>query len=316
MPVFKLERGIKARADLVWQVISDVAGLAQVAPHISRVEILDGEGVGLRRRLYDLGGKPWEEECIAWDPPTSYTMRVDTSQYPFAFSKMEYTWSVVQRPKSVRIKMRYEFTPRLWIIGRLLMRLRFHKKFEETCADVMDNWVRRIHAREWAHRVTVATILKDKGNDIISVTPETRVLEAARILKKNRIGSVLALGSRREIAGVVSERDIVRGLAVHGPDVLERPVSTIMTAKVVVCHPEDNMIQVMKCMTDRRVRHLPVLEGDELIGIISIGDVVKTRIAELETESDAMRNYISGRQWRELSMRLGPATLQSELERL
>ena len=306
MPVFKMTRRVKAHADVVWKVISDVGGLAEVAPQVSRVELLGGERVGLRRRVYDRRGRPWVEECIAWEDERSYTMRVDTSDYPFAFSKMEFTWSLEQGPKNVRIKMRYNYTPKYGLLGRFLDRVRFKQKFEETCTELMDSWIRRIHAREWAYRVTVATILKNKGGKVISVQPDTTVIDTANLLRENRIGSVLALRPDGQIAGVVSERDIVRGLSQFGPGVLERPVSDIMTERVVVCHPEDNMVLVMACMTDRRVRHLPVMQGDKLLGIISIGDVVKTRIAELEDESKTLKDYISARRWRELYMQMGP----------
>jgi signal-transduction protein with cAMP-binding, CBS, and nucleotidyltransferase domain len=131
-------------------------------------------------------------------------------------------------------------------------------------------------------------------------------------LRKNRIGSVLVLDSDGGIAGVVSERDIVRGLADFGPGVLHRSVTDIMTRKVVVAHPEDNMVLVMACMSDRRIRHLPVMDGDELVGIISIGDVVKTRIQELEGESETLRGYIDARRWRELYMEIGPAAYATD----
>lgn len=307
MAVFEIERRVKAHGDLVWDVISDVGGLAEVAPYVSRVEILGGEKVGLRRRVFDQRGYSWEEECIAWEEMRSYKMRVNTRDYPFPFSKMQYTWSMEEGPKNILIKMRYNYVPRYGPIGHLLLRMRF-QTFEQSCLELMENWLQRIHAREWAHRVTVATILSEKGNEVITVSPDALVLDTVRLLRKHRIGSVLALRPDGKIAGVVSERDIVKGLAQSGPAVLQQPVSSIMTEKVVVCHPEDNMLLVMSCMTDRRVRHLPVMDHDRLVGIVSIGDVVKTRMAELQEESDTLRNYIEARQWRELYLRMGPET--------
>lgn len=306
MPIFQMKQQVKAHADLVWEVISDVGGLAEMAPHISKVKILGGEKVGLRRRVYDRRGKWWEEECIAWEDLKSYTMRVDTSHYPFAFSKMEFTWSVDQGPKNVLIGMRYEYKPKYGPIGHLLLKARFRQRFEKTSAELMENWIQRIHTREWAYRVRVETILNEKGNKVITVSPDTLVLDTVKLLRENRIGSVLALNVDGQIAGVVSERDIIRGLSESGTGVLQQPVSDIMTEKVVVCHPEDNMMLVMSCMTDRRVRHLPVMDHDKLVGIVSIGDVVKTRMAEMQSESDALRRYIEGREWRELYFRMGP----------
>ena len=308
MPVYKLERRIKAHPELVWDIIADVGGLAKVAPHISKVEILDGEGVGMRRRVYDRRGDSWIEECIAWEEGRSYTMRVDTSHYPFTFSSMEFTWRVEEGERNTAIiRTRYDYQYRYGLLGRLRDHFRFRKRFRETCNELMDNWVRRIHAREWIYQVTVETILKHKGYDIISVQPETTVIDTANLLRKNRIGSVLALTDDGEIAGVVSERDIVTGLSEVGPEILDKPVSEIMTRDVHVCRPDDNMEQILAWMTDRRVRHLPVVDHGKLIGIISIGDVVKTRIQELEVESSALKSFISGREWHERYKRFGPS---------
>ncbi len=316
MPILEMRRRVKADADMVWQVISDVGGLADVAPHVGRVEILSGEKLGLRRRVYDRRGNSWTEEVIAWDEGKSYSMRVDTSGYPFLFSKMEFTWSVEEGPKNILIRMRYDYASKYGPFGGWLDRMRFRTRFEETCAQLMDNWIRVIHAREWAYRVTVATILEKKGGNVISVGPDDRVMHTANILRKNRIGSVVVIQTDGSIAGVVSERDIVRGLSDFGPGVMDQPVADIMTRKVVVAHPEDNMVLVMACMSDRRIRHLPVMDGDDLVGVISIGDVVKTRIQELEGESETLREYIEARRWRELYMEIGPAayaTMKDEI---
>ena len=314
MPVFKLQRRVKARKDMVWRVISDAGSLAEVAPHISRVDILEGEGVGLRRRLYDRQGDSWIEECVAWDEGSSYTMRVDTSTYPFAFKKMQFTWSVEEQPHNVLIKMRHHFTPKYGALGRLILRLRFQRRFEETCQQLMESWIRVIHAREWAYNVTVSSILEQKGHGVISVNPDTTVLAAVHVLRKNRIGSVMVLEEDGSVAGVVSERDVVRGLGDIGDGVLARPCSDVMTPKVIVCHPEDNMLLVMACMSERRFRHLPVMGADDrLVGIISLGDVVKTRVAELEAESETLKDYIAARRWRELYVELGPAALATDM---
>ena len=306
MAVLKLERRIKAHPELVWQVIADIGGLAEVAPHVSKVEILSGEKVGLKRRVYDRRGQFWEEECIAWVDDQSYSMRVNVSHYPFDFAAMEFTWSVEQLARNTLIKMRYEFVPKFGLMGLFHGLSRYRKKFEETCKELLDNLVRKIHTQEWVYHVTVDSILRDKGHDIITVKPDTLVIDTAHILRENRIGCVLAMSQDGQIAGVVSERDIVRGLSEVGLEVMQHPVSEIMSKQVVVCHPRDNMATVLSLMTNRRIRHLPVMHGEELIGIISIGDVVKTRINELEDESISLRTYISGRQWLEHHDRFGP----------
>lgn len=307
MAVIKLRRRVKAHADVVWKVISDMSGLAQTAPHVARVEILSGEGKGLKRRLHDDSGRWWEEECVDWQENRSYTMRVNEGNFAFAFEKMEYTWGIKEYSDKVLVWMRFDYTPRYGVIGQILDRFQFKPRFQSLCDELIDSWVKVIHSREWVYKVTVDTILKKKGHDVYTVPPDISIKDVAKILRDKKMGSAVVTDSDGSIVGMVSERDIVRGLAETGADILEHPVSDIMTHKVIVCAPEDNMVLVMACMTDRRIRHLPVMNGDEIVGIISIGDVVKTRIAELETESETLKEFIAGRRWRELYRKIGPA---------
>ena len=139
----------------------------------------------------------------------------------------------------------------------------------------------------------VRTILKAKGNRVLSVAPSSTVAEAASILERERIGSVLVLDGSGRLVGVLSERDIVSGIARSGANCLELKVESVMTRNVVTCRQEDSVNTIMALMTERRVRHLPVMDGDELIGIISIGDVVKHRLAEVESEAQSLREYIT-----------------------
>lgn len=140
----------------------------------------------------------------------------------------------------------------------------------------------------------VATILKRKGNRVVTTTPEARIREVAELLAGHGIGAVLAMRGPA-VAGIVSERDIVRGLARHGPAVLDSPVAELMVTEVLHCRPTDTISGIMKVMTERRVRHLPVVtEEDGLIGIVSIGDVVKYRLDETELEVEALRSYVAG----------------------
>jgi len=141
--------------------------------------------------------------------------------------------------------------------------------------------------------VKVENILAEKGADIIKAAPEDSVHQTARLLREKRIGAVLVGGPGGGIAGIISERDIIGGLAVHGDAALEMSIDGIMTRNVHVCAPSDTVDAVMSLMTDKRIRHLPVVEGDELVGLISIGDVVKFKIAETEEEAQALREYIT-----------------------
>ncbi len=141
--------------------------------------------------------------------------------------------------------------------------------------------------------MSVRAILKDKGTEIISVAPDDSIKSASELLAAKRIGAVIVRHGDGAIAGVLSERDIVRGVAEQGELCLKMKVSQLMTASVVTCAPEDSVAGIMGKLTDRRIRHLPVVDNGELVGVISIGDVVKYRIAEAEKEAMALRDYIT-----------------------
>ncbi|MDQ1155305.1 CBS domain-containing protein [Brevundimonas sp. SORGH_AS_0993] len=139
----------------------------------------------------------------------------------------------------------------------------------------------------------VAEILKTKGNAVFTVTPDLSVAGACRELEQRRVGALVVCDGDR-VAGVFSERDVVRALASEGPAALGRPVSAYMTEKVIVAEPREPMAALMTRMTDRRIRHLPVMESGRLVGVVSIGDVVKAQIAEHAQEAESLRTYIAG----------------------
>ena len=139
--------------------------------------------------------------------------------------------------------------------------------------------------------MTVRAILDTKGHQIMSVPPDAAMSEAIKLLSERRIGAVLVMSEGR-IEGILSERDIVRVLGERGASVLEEPVSSVMTRKVVNCRPNDTVSAIMEMMTLGKFRHLPVLDGERVVGLISIGDVVKWRVQEYENEQEALRTYI------------------------
>lgn len=139
----------------------------------------------------------------------------------------------------------------------------------------------------------VAAILKEKGRAVETVTGNMTLGEVVSRLAARRIGAVVVCGPRGEVTGIVSERDVVRMLATHGTGALERSASEAMTSDVETCREADTIDELMSRMTKGRFRHLPVLEGGALVGIVSIGDVVKHRVAEVELEASAMRDYIT-----------------------
>lgn len=141
--------------------------------------------------------------------------------------------------------------------------------------------------------MNVASILKHKGRDCETIKQDQTVAEAVRVLSEKNIGAVVVLDDAGEIAGIVSERDVVANLANGSAELLGAPVSRIMTRDVFTCSPSESTEQLMSQMTNSRIRHLPVKENGKLAGIISIGDVVKWRIAEVESRAEALREYIA-----------------------
>jgi len=141
--------------------------------------------------------------------------------------------------------------------------------------------------------MTVAAILKAKGSHVETTRPETTLYTVAWQLKNKNIGAVVVVGEdSTRILGMISEREIVRQLIEHGAQLLALPVSKVMTTPVLTCVPEDRVTGVMARMTRHRVRHLPVIDGGRLAGIISIGDVVKYRLDELELEANILRETL------------------------
>jgi CBS domain-containing protein len=139
--------------------------------------------------------------------------------------------------------------------------------------------------------MTVRAILDSKGHDILSVEPVTKLAAAIKILAERRIGAVLVM-TDLHLEGILSERDIVRVLAERGASVLDEPVHAVMTRKVITCRQADTVAALMEMMTSGKFRHLPVVEGDKVVGLISIGDIVKWRVKEYESEQEALRDYI------------------------
>jgi CBS domain-containing protein len=138
----------------------------------------------------------------------------------------------------------------------------------------------------------VKNILADKRGDVITIEPSADLVAAVKLLAERGIGAVVVLGADRRVVGILSERDIVRALAERGGTVLSEPVSKVMTRNVKTCSEDDTIGDLMGRMTTGRFRHLPVVQQDKLIGIVSIGDVVKRRVEEIDHETKALRDYI------------------------
>jgi CBS domain-containing protein len=140
--------------------------------------------------------------------------------------------------------------------------------------------------------MTVAAILKSKGSHVETIGPETPLRVAAWNLKTKGIGALVVVAEGERVRGIISERDIVRALTEHGPDVVRLSVSDVMTPRVKTCSPDDSITAVMARMTRDRIRHLPVIDAGHLAGLVSIGDVVKYRLDELELEANVLRDTL------------------------
>jgi CBS domain-containing protein len=139
----------------------------------------------------------------------------------------------------------------------------------------------------------VEAILASKGREVFTVAAADSVTEVARVLAERRIGAVVIADAAGGIAGIMSERDVVRAIAADGAEALRRPASELMTREVVTARPEDTLDELSQRMTRGKFRHVPIVDDDRLVGIVSIGDVVKYRIESIEAEASAMRDYIA-----------------------
>ena len=142
--------------------------------------------------------------------------------------------------------------------------------------------------------MNVAAVLHIKGGTVYTARPDSSLFDIAKTLSEKKIGGIVVIGEQGSVAGIVTERDLVRAIGKNGPAILEAAVSEIMTTNVVTCDKSTTIDEMMDMMTRGRFRHIPVIEDDALVGIVSIGDVVKHHIAEVEMEVTAMRCYLNG----------------------
>ncbi len=138
----------------------------------------------------------------------------------------------------------------------------------------------------------VAAVIRKKGQDVVTVLPDKSIAETADIMRHKRIGSLVVCDAKGQLVGVIAERDIVHGLAGQGANLLKLQVRDLMSSKVVTCDPEESCWDAMATMQKNHVRHLPVMEGDELVGLISVGDVAKARVDDMRLEARVLRDQI------------------------
>jgi CBS domain-containing protein len=313
MLTLEIDKRVKGGLDSIWDTLTDMKIFTETAPDIIRVEQLSGEGLGMVRQIHHKSGRIWEEECKEWEPQSRFTVQIKTDSYPLPVTYLRRTISMEQRQKNVVIKIRYEYTPKYGPLGYFLDKYQVRPILKIFSTQLLDNLAKKIHQQNTDATITATTILKSKGSAILTITPETLISEASKILTDKRIGCVIALNKEDKIAGILSERDIVNGLANAGQPILNMPATQFMTHNVIVSHPDDSMAKLMSVMSAKRIRHLPVVDKNEhLVGVISIGDIINARMTELEQESDAMHQYIEGRKWREVAMQIGRSAASEE----
>jgi CBS domain-containing protein len=141
--------------------------------------------------------------------------------------------------------------------------------------------------------VLIEHILQRKGAEVVTIPSHVTVSRAVAALQEHNIGALVVAERGNDVAGIISERDVVRAIAAQGPDVLNLPVSDLMSTELTTCGLRATVDELMQLMTERRIRHIPVIDSGKLAGIVSIGDVVKTRIDELETETETLHSYLA-----------------------
>jgi CBS domain-containing protein len=313
MLVLENDKRVKGDLETIWEILTDIKCFTDAGPDIIRVEHLSGEGLGMIRRVYHRVSSAWEEECIEWEPQSHFTMQVTSDNYLLPVTYLRRITSMEQKQKNVVIKIRYEYTAKYGPFGFFLNKHQIVPILNLFSTQLVDNLAKIIHQRNIDVSISAATILNNKDPEVLTITPETLVSNACQIMANKRIGSVIALDPEGKIAGILSERDIVSGIATAGHPILYEPASEFMTRNVIVSHPEDSLAMLMSVMSKKRIRHLPVVDhNDKLIGLISIGDIVNARMTELEHESAAMHQYIEGRKWREVAMQIGRGAASKE----
>ena len=309
MTTVRLALPITADAQTAWSVISDLSRLAAFDPELASVQLLRGEGAEAVLCMVNHAGLAWEERCVAYESGRSLQLAAVGDSLPFPFRARGRKIALHAQGEQLDVVYEVTYATRAWPLGALKVSRRRQQSLVQ---QTLEGMVHAVRDDQWRHTITVQSILNRKGNKVVCVRPGDPIEEVVQLIKANRIGAVLVLDDAEKLVGLVSERDVAMGLADEGGALLAQPVSTIMSTNLVVCAPDHDMEFVMVCMTDKRIRHLPVLDGGKLVGIVSIGDVVLQRIAALEAQSQTMREYIEAREWRYLNAAGGDADQPSQ----
>ncbi|MCG8379215.1 MAG: CBS domain-containing protein [Proteobacteria bacterium] len=310
----EIDKRVKGDPKRIWEILTDIEYFAEAAPNIIRIEHISGEGVGMIRRVHHNSGRSWEEICKDWKTESHFKMQVNSDDYPLPVTNMSRIIIMEKMKNSWAIKIRYDYTPKYGPFGLILDKYQLRPILKIFAIQLIDNFAKKIYQQNTTSTVTAESMLRSKDSTVYSITPNTSIYDACELLAEKRIGCVMVLDQDNNIEGILSERDIVRAMTTGGDSVMNKPSSDFMTRNVITSKPEDSLEIIMSCMSKHHFRHLPVVnEDDELLGVISIGDVVNTRMNELENESNVMQQYIEGRKWREVAMQIGHGAASKEI---
>ena len=312
MATFEISRKVRAGPHEAWKIISDPDNQADPALGITHLEKLSENTY----RLHHKNGTTWDERCADWHENQHLILEFIGGRHPLPVKKIERTLGMRQDGANIVLRLSYEYTPKYGIFAGLIDRYRITPALKTHSNHLLDSLSTKIHNTKRSYRFTAASIIKQKEAGLITVTPEMTVADANKTRADNKIGFLMVLDENKKLAGVLSERDIVNAISQHGYPVMEKPVADIMTRYIITCGMDDELQTLMALMTRHRIRHLPVVDNDKLLGIISIGDAVKARMDELEKESEAMHNYIKDRRWREISLQIGRGGASDEYDKL
>lgn len=313
MLALEVEHRVKGEYEQIWGIITDSNCLSQMVSDITRVEQRAGDAVGMVRVIHHNSGRSWEEVCMEWEAQSHFTMQIKTEQYPLPVKALRRITSMQQRKNSIIIKIRYEYTPSYGPFGVFMDKYQIRPILTIFATQLLDNLAKTIHQQGTDALITAATILQNKNQIVLTIIPETLIADACQIMTDKRIGCLIVLDRQGKIAGVLSERNIVNSIAIAGQTILNEPVKKFMSQHVTVSDPEHGLATLMAMMSESRLHYLPVVDDDEnLVGVISIGDIVNARMSELEQESAAMHQYIEGRKWREVAMQIGRGAAADE----
>lgn len=314
------DKRLKGKAKDIWELICNPKKYHSMSPDVKKVEAINTDenklGHGMQFRIHHDNGNVWQEKCIEWQPHTQLTMQVITDAYPvpIPIKSLIYTIELKQRRVSTQLALSYRYVPKYGLLGAILDRHVIRPILTTYAAQLMNN-LSQLSMQLTQDVINVSKILAVKNSSVHSIDATTSIDKVCHILSEQKIGCVLVLDKEAKIDGILSERDIVRGMNKTNQSIMDHTASQYMTAKVICCHPDDDLTKIMAIMTDKNIRHLPVVDDNQtVLGMISIGDLVKARIAELEHEYAAMNQYIEGRKWREVSLQVGRSTASKKLE--